>query len=238
MNVNEALSVIPRSLISLLILFFITKLIGRKQVSELSLFDYVIGISIGNFAAETTMNFEGQFINGIVAVITFGIFAYLVSILTMKSIFFRRFLMGSPVVIIEDGNILEKSLKKMQIDVNDLLEQIRSGGYFDLNEVAYAIMETNGKISILPKNEYKPVINKDMNIKKEKASLCANVIIDSHIMKNNLKRMNKTEEWLLHELKVKGYTSLENILLATMDENGKVRLYEKNNNAHKLEILE
>ena len=77
-----------------------------------------------------------------------------------------------------------------------------------------------------------------MNIKKEKASLCANVIIDSHIMKNNLKRMNKTEKWLLHELKVKGYTSLENILLATMDENGKVSLYEKNNNAQKLEILE
>lgn len=238
MNIQEALSVIPRSLLALTVLFIITRLIGRKQVSELSLFDYVIGISIGNFAAETTMNFEGQFVNGIVAVVTFGVVAYLVSIITMKSIILRRFLIGSPIVVIQDGKILERSMKKLRIDVNDLLEQIRNGGYFDLNQVAYAIMETNGKLSILPKGEYQPVINKDMNIKVDKASVCSNAVIDGHVMKNNLEGIGKDEEWLLHELKVKGYSCLDNILLATIDGNNKIVVYEKNLNTDKLAILE
>lgn len=238
MNIEEALSVIPRSLLSLTVLFIVTRLIGRKQVSELSLFDYVIGISIGNFAAETTMNFEGQFVNGVVAVVTFGVVAYLVSVITMKSIILRRFLIGSPIVVIQDGKILERSMRKLRIDVNDLLEQIRNGGYFDLNQVAYAIMETNGKISILPKGEYQPVINKDMNIKVDKASVCANAVIDGHVMKNNLDGIGKDEKWLLHELKVKGYSSLDNILLATIDGNDKIVVYEKNLNTDKLAILE
>lgn len=238
MNIEEALSVIPRSLLALTVLFIITRLIGRKQVSELSLFDYVIGISIGNFAAETTMNFEGQFVNGIIAVVTFGVVAYLVSIITMKSIILRRFLIGSPIVVIQDGKILERSMRKLRIDVNDLLEQIRNGGYFDLNQVAYAIMETNGKISILPKGEYQPVINKDMNIKVDKASVCSNAVIDGHVMKNNLDGIEKDEKWLLHELKVKGYSSLDNILLATIDGNDKIVVYEKNLNTDQLAILE
>ena len=238
MNIEEALSVIPRSLLALTVLFIITRLIGRKQVSELSLFDYVIGISIGNFAAETTMNFEGQFVNGIIAVVTFGVVAYLVSIITMKSIILRRFFIGSPIVVIQDGKILERSMRKLRIDVNDLLEQIRNGGYFDLNQVAYAIMETNGKISILPKGEYQPVINKDMNIKVDKASVCSNAVIDGHVMKNNLDGIGKDEKWLLHELKVKGYSSLDNILLATIDGNDKIVVYEKNLNTDQLAILE
>lgn len=238
MNIEEALSVIPRSLLALTVLFIITRLIGRKQVSELSLFDYVIGISIGNFAAETTMNFEGQFVNGIIAVVTFGVVAYLVSIITMKSIILRRFLIGSPIVVIQDGKILERSMRKLRIDVNDLLEQIRNGGYFDLNQVAYAIMETNGKISILPKGEYQPVINKDMNIKVDKDSVCSNAVIDGHVMKNNLDGIGKDEKWLLHELKVKGYSSLDNILLATIDGNDKIVVYEKNLNTDQLAILE
>lgn len=238
MDISQTLSVIPRSLLSLLVLFFITRLIGRKQVSELSLFDYVIGISIGNFAAETTLNFDGQFINGVVAVITFGVVAYAVSIVTMKSIFLRRLLIGTPIVVIEDGKILEASMRKLRIDINDLLEQIRNGGYFDLSQVAYAIMEANGKLSILPKSEYQPVINKDMNIKTDKACICANVIIDSHIMKKNLKKIGKEKDWLLHELKVKGYQELDNILLATVDNNQKLTVYEKNENEKRLEILE
>ena len=90
MDFNEVFMVVPRSLISLVVLFFVTKIIGKKQVSELSLFDYVIGISIGNFTAEMTMNFDNQYINGIVAIVTFGFVAYLVSVLSMKSIFIRR----------------------------------------------------------------------------------------------------------------------------------------------------
>ena len=224
MDLKEAFNVIPRSLIALTLLFIVCKLIGKKQVSELSLFDYVIGISIGNFAAEMIMNFEGQYINGVIAIIVFGITSYIVSMTTLKSMILRRILIGTPTVIVQNGKVIKKNLLRTKIDINDLLEQVRTNGYFDLSEIEYIIMEANGKLSILPKTENKPVTLKDMNIKGDKASLCANVIIDGHIMKNNLNNMNKDEKWLLKELKVKGL-ELKDILLATLDNNEKLTIY-------------
>ena len=234
----DIFNVIIRSLGALAVLFFITKLIGRKQVSELSLFDYVIGISIGNFAAEIVLNYEIPYVSGVIAVITFGVVAYIVSVITMKSMCLRRFFIGSPVVVIQDGKILEQSMRKLRIDVNDLLEQIRNNGYFDLDEVAYAIMEANGKINVLPKSENKTVTNKDMKIKTKNASICSNIIIDGKVMENNLKAIGKDEEWLLHELKIIGYRYIKDILLATVDENEKIKVYERNINTKKLAVLE
>lgn len=238
MDFMEALQIIPRSLLSLLVLFFVTKLIGKKQVSELSLFDYVIGISIGNFTAEMTMNLDGQYINGIVALLVFGLFAYFISLLTMKSIHLRRFFIGVPTIIIQNGKIIEKAMRHVMIDINDLLEQCRINGYYDLTEIEYAIMEANGKISIMPKAEYKPLTPKDMNIKVQKDELRANVIIDGVIMQNNLENMSKSIDWLEKELKVKGYKDYDNIILATLDHNDKLTVFDKNNNIKVHNVLE
>lgn len=237
-SLNEILIVILRGLISLITLFLITKLLGKKQVSQLSLFDYVIGISIGNFAAEITINLETSLINGTVAVIEFGLIAYGISILTMKSIKLRRFFMGVPTVLIDKGELVEKALKKVHFDINDLLEECRSNGYFDLKEIDYAIMECNGDLSIMPKNEYKPVTKKDLNLKTQIQGLCANIIIDGKIMDNNLKNMAKETNWLYQQLKTKGYNKLDNILLATLDCNEKLTIYDKNENKSIKNVLE
>ena len=238
MKIEEIGIVIIRSIISLTVLFGVTKLLGKKQVSQLSLFDYVIGISIGNFAAEITMNMETQFINGITAMIVFGLIAYLVSILTMKSIILRRFFMGTPTILIQKGKILEKNLKKVKFDVNELLEECRSEGYFDISEIEYALMESKGTLSILPKGEYKQINIKDMNIKPKEQNLTANIIIDKKIMHNNLKKMEKTEKWLKQKLKEKGYKTTNKILLATLDNNEKLTIYEKNEEEKPINILE
>ncbi len=235
---KELLDVTVRAISSLVTLFLITKMLGKKQVSQLSLFDYVIGISIGNFAAEMTINLESNELNGIWAVVLFGLFAYLVSYLTMKSIVLRRFFMGTPTVIIQDGKILEKSLKKVKFDINDMMEEIRSNGYFDLSQVEYALMEANGKLSILPKPEYRPITPKDMNIKVNSEGLCANIVIDSKIMHNNLKNMNKDLKWLDKKLREKGYTDLSKILLVTLDTNEKITVYERNKNIKSKDVLE
>ncbi len=236
MNLNEAFMVVPRSLISLVVLFFVTKLIGKKQVSELSLFDYVIGISIGNFTAEMTMNFNNQYINGIVAIVTFGSVAYLVSVLSMKSIFIRRAIVGVPTVIIENGKILFKSLDKVKIDINDLLEQARNAGYFDLSEIAFAIMEVNGKISFLVKDQYMEPTKNDLKIKPSNDSLCANVIIDSKLMMKNISNTDKDVDWFKQQLKIKGYNNYDNILLATY-KNNEITIYKKDNSLPK-DVLE
>ncbi len=226
MDFNEAFMIVPRSLVSLIILFFITKIIGKKQVSELSLFDYVIGISIGNFTTEMTMNFDGQYINGVVAMVTFGVVAYLVSILSMKSIGIRRAIVGVPTVLIENGNVLLKSLKKVKIDINDLLEQARNAGYFDLEEIAFAIMKVNGKISFLAKDKYSNPTKNDLGIKLSKDNLTANIIIDSKLMEENISNTDRDREWFIQQLKVKGYDTYESILLATYKDN-KITIYRK-----------
>jgi len=228
---------VVRALLSLITLFLITKLLGKKQVSQLSVFDYVIGISIGNFAAEMTINVESQYMNGIVAVVVFGVVAYLISIWTMKSIIIRRFFMGVPTLLIQNGKLIEKNLKKVKLDMNDLLEECRSNGYFDISEIEYAIMEANGTLSILPKGEFKPLTVKDMNLKPQKQGLCANVIIDGKIMYNNLEHINKNEKWILKELKVRGQ-EIGDILLGTVDINDKLVLFSRNNNEQKFDVLE
>ena len=227
-DITEAIKMIPRSVISLIVLFFVTKLIGKKQASELSLFDYVIGISIGNFTAEMVMDLENQYINGIIAIISFGIISFFVSHITAKSIVLRRFIIGVPTIIIEDGKILTNGLKKAKIDINDLLEQCRGAGYFDISEISYALMEVNGKISILPKVDYQVPNLIDLNIKKEKEELTANVIIDGKLMIHNLENINKNVEWLNKELMKNGHSNYKNILLATIT-NNKLTIYEKKN---------
>lgn len=237
-NYMEVMDVVIRSLISLITLFLVTKMLGKKQVSQLSLFDYVIGISIGNFAAEMTINVDSQYMNGIVSVVIFGLVAYIVSIGTMKSIWMRRYFMGTPTIMIQNGKLLEANMKKVHFDVNDLLEECRGNGYFDLSEIEYAIMEANGTLSILPKAEYKPLTVKDMQVKTEKQGLCANVVIDGKLMPNNLKNINKDKKWLMQQLKIKGYQELDNILLATIDVNDKVTIFERNTEAEIKDVLE
>ena len=239
MNTNwgEVLDVMLRSIISLVSLFLVTKALGKKQVSQLSLFDYVIGISIGNFAAEATINTESQYMNGITAVIVFGLVAYIIDYITVKSIRMRRFFMGVPTILIQDGKLIKKNLKKLKFDLNDLLEECRCNNYYDISQIKYAVMEASGKISILPKEEYKTVTLKDMNLKPSKEGLCANVIIDGKIMYNNLKKIHKTKDWLIKELKIRG-KNIEDVFLATIDINEKLHIYDENKNIDDLNVLE
>lgn len=226
-----------RAILSLITLFLVTKLLGKKQVSELSLFDYVIGISIGNFAAEMTINLESEYLHGILAVILFGLVAYFVSVLTMKSFRLRSFFMGKPTVLIQDGKMLIDGLRKVRFDVNDLLEECRINGFFDVSQIAYAVMESNGQISFLPKTEYRSVTLGDMNIKGSSEGLCANVIIDGHLMEGAIKSAGVDEKWIMHELELKG-KKLSDILLATVDINKKIVFFEKNKGAKIMDVLE
>lgn len=237
-NWYEVGVVAARALFSLVTLFFITKIIGKKQVSQLSLFDYVISISIGNFAAEISMNIDVQLMNGIVAVLIFGLIATFVSIITMKSIKLRRFLIGTPTIIVQDGKFVYKNLKRAKIDINDFLESARIAGYFDISNIKYALMEANGQISFFPKEEYAPLTPRDMNLKPSMQGLCANVIVDGNLMLKNLRKIGKDEAWLNKQLKIKGYKDYDSILLATVDINEKLCIFDKKANDTIKNVLE
>lgn len=235
---NDFLNICFRTILVLIILFFITKMMGKKQISELNFFDYVVGITIGSIAADISLDIEKDMIAGIAALFIYGFISYIISFVSIKSILARRFFIGVPTVLVEKGKIIESGLKKSKIDVNDLLMEARENGYFNLDEIDYALMEVNGNISFLPKEKDKPVTKKDMKIKCSNEGLTVNAIIDSKYMVNNMKAINKDKEWLDHELKVNGYDNYDNILLATIDNNYKVTIYEKNVKPDKNTVLE
>ena len=227
-----------RTILVLIILFFITKMMGKKQISELNFFDYVVGITIGSIAADISLDIEKNMIAGIAALFIYGFISYIISFVSIKSILARRFFIGVPTVLVEEGKIIESGLKKSKIDVNDLLMESRENGYFNLDEIDYALMEVNGNISFLPKEKEKPATKRDMKIKCSNEGLTVNAIIDSKYMANNMRVINKDKEWLDHELKVNGYDNYDNILLATIDNNYKVTIYEKNVKPDKNTVLE
>ena len=134
--------------------------------------------------------------------------------------------MGTPTIMIEHGKIVQDSFKKVRYDINDMLEQCRIKGYYDISDIEYAIVEANGELSVLPKETKRPLTPCDMQLNVKKEGLCANVIIDGNIMDDNLINIGKDTEWLLHELKCKG-KKVHDILLATVDINDKLTLYEK-----------
>ena len=235
---SDFLNICFRTILVLIILFFITKMMGKKQISELNFFDYVVGITIGSIAADISLDIEKDMLAGIAALFIYGFISYIISFVSIKSILARRFFIGVPTVLVEKGKIIESGLKKSKIDVNDLLMEARENGYFNLDEIDYALMEVNGNISFLPKEKEKPVTKRDMKIKCSNEGLTVNAIIDSKYMVNNMKAINKDKEWLDHELKVNGYDNYDNILLATIDNNYKVTIYEKNVKPDKNTVLE
>lgn len=226
-EIIDLLDVILRCIVSLITLFLVTKMIGKKQVSQFSLFDYVIGISIGNFAAEMAINLDSSYLHGTVAVIVFGVVAYLVSYITMKNLKIRKIIIGEPTILIKEGQIIYENLKKEKFDINDLLEEARINGYFDISKIDYALMETNGQISFLMKSKYESVTNEDLKITKPKNGLSLNLIIDGSVVKESLKTINKDEKWLKTKI---GKNKIKDILLATIDNQNKIKIYKKNVN--------
>ncbi len=223
----NALDVVLRAILSVAFLFFITRFMGRKQISQLSFFDYIIGISIGSIAAAMCTGQEVQYLHGFIAMSVYSLMALGISIATNKSIKLRRFFNGRAYILIYKGKILNKNLEKVRYDINDLLSEARYAGYFNIADIEYAIMETSGRISYLPKAQKTNVVQEDLSILKPQEGLVANVVIDGNIMIENLKFVGLDESWLKSELKKQGNYKIKDILLATVDDNNSLSVYLK-----------
>ncbi len=223
---DGTIDVIIKGFVSLIILFFVIKILGKKQISQLNIFDYVIGISLGNIAAEMTINSDITIINAFFAMVIYGLCSLFVSFITNKSIIARRFISGTPIVLIEHGKISKERLKKVKIDLNDLMQDAREDGIFDLSKVEYAIMEVSGKVTFLLKSEYEPITGMDMKIKKDINNLSAVLIMDGNIMEKNLINLGKDKKWLLKEINDNNYNVSDIFLL--LYNNGKITIYDKN----------
>lgn len=223
---NELLLVAFRSILILIILFILTKIMGKKQVSQMNIYDYLIGITIGNLAADISLNLDHSLINGILSLIIYSLSSVLVTYLSLKSLKIRKLFSGNPSILIEKGNILIRNLKKEGIDINNLTEEARLEGYFNLSDIEYAILETNGQISFLPKSQNDYVTNKNMKLKTKENELSINLIQDGIIMTGNLEYIQKTEEWLMKRLKEKGYKNPQDIFLLIYKNDKELTIYD------------
>lgn len=194
----------------------------------MNIYDYIIGITMGSIAADISLDIEKSLIAGVLSLMVYGLSEVVVTYLTLKNIRIRRFINGVPCVLMDNGKIIEENLRREGIDINDLEEEARQNGYFDLSKVNYAVLEISGKISFLPKAREDMVTKGDMKIKAHDEALSANIIIDSVLLENNLRAMNKDVSWLEKELKNRGYDDYKRILLMTLDNQGKISIFEKN----------
>lgn len=220
--------IVLRSVISIAVLFVLAKLMGSKQISQLTFFDYVVGISIGSIAAEMASNDEVPFHFPLIAMGAYAVIAVIISVVTNKSIKARRFMNGTPSIVIDRGRILRDNLKHEKIDLNELLSQCRGQGYFNLADIEYAVLEPNGKLSILPKSDKRPVTPEDMNLTPPKEGLCANIVVDGQVMEKHLSAVGKNREWLERQMKEQKIKDFSDIILATCDTNGNFSAYLKN----------
>ena len=225
----EYFTVFYQALLSIIALFVLTKLMGYKQMSQLSMFDYVNGITIGSIAAEMATDLEGNYLKPLLAMIVYAVFVILLAKAAQRFIPLRRIVNGKAIMLYQNGSIYNENLKKAKMDVDEFLVQCRVNGYFDLSQIEAAILEPNGQISILPVSAERPATPKDLGIEPPQEEIFANVIVDGHILEQNLKHAGKDRNWLNQQLEGQNIKKIEDVFLAVCDKQGNFHVFPKVN---------
>ncbi len=220
----EFVKLILTSVLSAVALFLIAKAMGHKQMSQLDFFDYITGITIGSIAAELATELEKPW-KPLIAMVIYGIITVILTLLTSKMPRLRKFINGTPTIIMSGGKIYRKNMKKAKMDLSEFMVMCRQEGYFNLNDIGTAIFEYNGRLTILPKATKRPVNPNDLNIVPPPESVNIELIMDGRILHENLKRMGLDINWLNKELKCQGYKNTKEIILGICDDNHELTLF-------------
>lgn len=217
----EWVEVIIRSLAIIAGLFFISKLLGKKQLSKLSFFEYVVGITIGDIAGTLSMDTNLNLTNGIISIAIWVMIPVIISFISMKSPSFQQFIEGKPTVFIKNGKIMEENLKKEKYPLAALLEQLRKNNVHHASDVEFAILETTGELSILLKKEKQPITVGDIKSNVAPVKEPQTVIMDGKIMDEALSTTGLNRRWLKEKLDQLG-VAVENVFLAQVDSYGQL----------------
>lgn len=221
----EVLQVVLASSFSAVVLFLIAKVIGHKQVAQLEFFDYITGITIGSIAAELATTLDKPWWKPTVSMIVFGVITVILSVLTRKLPRSRKFINGTPTIVLNDGKLYRKNMKKAKLELSEFLLLCRQEGYFNLDDIQTAVYEYNGKLSILPVSTKRPLNPEDMKLSPPPEHIGTEVIMDGRILGGNLRRRNLSKAWLQNELKAQGYQSAKQIFLGVCGKDDRLTLY-------------
>ena len=208
------------------VLFLVAKFIGHKQIAQLDFFDYITGITIGSIAAEMATELEEPW-KPLTAMAIYGGITLLLSVVSNKIPRSRKYLNGTPTILMDHGKLYRENLKKARLDLSEFMVMCRQQGYFDLTSIQTAVFEYNGKLTILPVSSQRPATPNDMNLAPEQELLFTELIMDGRILEDNLKRMGLDMTWLDRQLKERHVHSPKDVFLAVCDRNLKFVLYEK-----------
>ncbi len=231
--------VLISSLVSLSALFILTKIMGNREMAQLSMFDYISSIAIGAIAGEMAAMSTDNLIVPLISMIFLSFCTLSINYLTCKSIILRRFFQGKTLLLYQDGQIYEKNLLYAKLDIGELLSECRVMGYYNLDDIHSIFLESNGKISILPMDLKRPVTPDDLKLNLPQTIPFSNIIIDGRIMKGNMKTVGKDETWVYKRLSQKGITDIKEVMLATFDSNkDDLNFYLKNHKRYREDIFE
>ncbi len=218
------LAVLGTTALSIVILFLLTKLMGNKQVSQMNVFDYIVGITIGSIAAELATELEQPW-EPLFAMVVYGVAAWGISELTSRFLPVLKIVNGRPLILLENGKLYRENLKKSRINLSEFLTICRINGFFDLAQLQSAILESNGNISFLPRETERPVTPEDLNLSPPQKYTVTSVILDGKINAANLRKTGNNEQWLKKALKAQGYGGPEAVYLATCDQDNNLSVY-------------
>ncbi|REK71581.1 DUF421 domain-containing protein [Paenibacillus paeoniae] len=213
------LQIVLRTLASIVILFILTKVLGKRQISELSLFEYITGISIGNIAAYISLDLDNLWFLGIVSLVVWVSVSVLMEFWTLKSRRVRNVVDGRGTVLIRDGQLSKKELRKERITLDEFLEQLRQKDVYRVADVEFAVMESSGELNVQLKKEHQPLTPAMLGWTMSKESQPYSIIMDGHIIKEELAQAGHPEDWLKHQLK-QNKLKLEDVFLAQLDSDG------------------
>lgn len=225
----DILKILFLSLGSLIVLFILTKLMGNREMSQLSIFDYIISITIGSIAAEMSTSLENNFIEPLVAMIVYALSTIIISYITVHSLKLREILTGKSLILYDNGKLYRENFKKAKLDLNEFLMQCRTNGYFSLSDLQTVVLESNGKISFLPNSLKRPATPEDLNLSPKQDFLKTNLILDGIVLEENLKFTGHDKQWLKEQIKKQGIYDFKQIFLATYDSNNDLSIYIKIN---------
>ncbi|MBP2079573.1 YetF domain-containing protein [Oceanobacillus polygoni] len=224
----EVLLILMRSIAAFFLLLLMTRIMGKKQISQLTFFDYCVGITIGSIAAALSIDQNIKIMNGLVSLIIWGLFPIILAFIGMKSMIFSNITDGKATILIQNGEVLYKNLKNNLITIDELLLLLREKGTFKVSDVEMAVLETNGKLSVLLKTNQQTVTPQTLGIPLEQEHGPTVLIMDGKILKKSLENLGYSKEWLEGEVQKQGAKSIKDVFLAQIDSRGNmyVDLYE------------
>jgi uncharacterized membrane protein YcaP (DUF421 family) len=226
---------ILRITLSFFVLFLLARLMGRKEISQMTFPNFVSAIAIGSIAANLVLNPNVRIFYGVLALAGWSLFTVLLDYIELKSKRGRKLIEGDPMIVVKNGMVMEDILRKMRLNIDTLNSMLRQKNIFSMAEVEFAIFEADGKLSVMKKENLQEVTKSDVNIQKYKQNiypLATAVVTDGAIVNENLKKLNIQPEWLDHQLLKAGVKDVSDVFYAEIQQDGSLYIDKRNDVVH------